>query len=158
MEKPEQLGELLKLQLAWVRAADTKVTALFAVDTAMLGVLAALSKSHTSWQISEAIFVSLSAIPLFLSVAALACVLFPRLSGPRGSNIFFGGIAVQDPDRYVEKILDADHDSLNRDYAFQIHRNSEIAVEKFKYVKHAFVATFSSLPFWLAAIYDLYGA
>ena len=158
MESPEKLSNLLKLQLEWVRAADAKVTALFAVNTAMLGIITALAKSHKVWAISEAVFVALSSIPLLVSVVSLAFVLFPRLDGPRGSSIFFGGIAAQDQERYVENMVNNDSESLNRDFAYQIHRNAEIALAKYKFVKYAFVATFTSLPFWLAAIYDLYGA
>ena len=158
MKKSEGLMDLLSLQLTWVRAAESKVTALFAVDTAMLGILAALTKDHESWQISEAVFLSLSSIALLLSIGALVCVLFPRLSGPRGSNIFFGGIAAQDQGKYIENILNVSDDGLARDLACQIHRNAEVASEKYKFVNFAFIATFASLPFWLAAIYNLYGA
>lgn len=158
MDKSQRLQNLLNLQLNWIQAADAKVTALFAINTAMLGVIAALAKNHNNWNILESVFVSISTLLLLGSVGALACVLFPRLDGPRSSNIFFGGIANQDKDQYTEKILKAKSDSFDQDFASQIHRNSEIALAKYKYIKYGFVFTFVCLPLWLAAIYNLYGA
>ncbi len=85
--KIETSNDILSKQLLWISAADSKVAPIFAINAAMLGILASLIPPISKWIIFAAITTTLSIIPLIVSVVFLACVTFPRLSGPKGSYI-----------------------------------------------------------------------
>lgn len=152
----ELLDSILSRNLEWVAAADSKIAPLLAIDTALLGVLAALVPKSSDWLALPAIAASLCAILLIASLVCLVVANFPRLSGPKGSLIFFGGIAEYDRDTYCKKVSSGFTTELLQDYAYQCHRNAEIAKSKFHLVKWASILLFSSLPFFFVAISLLY--
>ena len=152
----EREEKILALQLDWVRAADSKVPPLFAIDIAMLGFLAALIKLIPAWTISAAVVCSIAAIPLFLSLIFLAFAMFPRLDGPKESNVFFGGIAKQSEKRFKENFLSAADSEIQDDLLSQAHRNAEIAAKNYSNIKLAFIFTFSSILPWVFSVYLLY--
>jgi hypothetical protein len=150
------LDRILSKNLSWVSAADSKISPLLAIDTAMLGVLAALIPRANQWLATSAIFAAISAILLIASLICLICANFPRLKGPKGSLIYFGGISEYEPDVYAKTILSGITDDLLKDYAYQCHRNAEIAKSKFHFIKWATVLLYSALPVFLVAITILY--
>ncbi len=152
----EKAEKILSLQLEWVKAADAKVPPILAINIAMLGVIVALMKALTSWAIATAIFTALCLIPLVLSIGCLALAVFPRLSGTKGSNVFFGGITKKAKATYLEDVKNLSDDNYENDLLGQVYRNAEIAETKYVYVKSAFVSSFISIPFWLVSIYLLY--
>ena len=85
--------KVLSLQLEWVKTADSKVAPLFAINAAMLGLLVALIKLLPAWTIATAIFSSITVILLAVVILFLALTMFPRLIGPKESNIFFDVIS-----------------------------------------------------------------
>src|SRR5439155_4799082 len=99
------IDRILSRNLSWVAAADSKVTPVLAIDTAMLGVLAAFVPSAASWKAVPAILTAISALLLCGSVVNLIVATFPRLSGPRASLVFFGGISSFERDNYVTQFL-----------------------------------------------------
>lgn len=152
----ERAEKILLLQLEWVKTADAKVPPLFAINIAMLGVIAALVKALTSWNIATAIFTALCLISLALSIGFLALAMFPRLSGPKGSNVFFGGITKKTEAIYLEDVKDLCDEKYEDDLLSQAYRNAKIAETKYTHIKLAFTFSFVSAPFWLVAIYLLY--
>lgn len=148
--------KILSLQLEWIRASDAKIPSLFAVNIAMLGVIAALTKTLSSWTIFGAIFTVLCLIPLVLSVAFLVFAMFPQLNGPKKSNIFFGGIVKKTESTYIAEVKKISDVELEEDLLSQAYRNAEIANSKYINIKLAFVSLFASAPCWLIAIYFLY--
>ena len=152
----EKSEKILNLQLEWVRTADTKVPSIFAINLAMLGVIAVLLKSHTIWAIYDGIVTALCLIPLVVSMIFLALSMFPRLDGPKGSNIFFGGITNKTEGKFIEEVKQSAAEEYEKDVLTQAYRNAEIATDKFKNIKHAFISSFISFPFWLGTIFLLY--
>ena len=152
----ERAEKILSLQLDWVKTADAKVPPVFAIDVAMLGVIIALMKTCTSWGIPAAIATALCLIPLVLSIVFLALSMFPRLSGPKGSRVFFGGITKTEEAKYLEEVKKLDEEEFVDDLLGQSYRNADIAEKKYTYLKLAFISSFASVPFWLTAIYLLY--
>ena len=149
-------NETLSKQLTWIAAADSKVPPVFAISTAMLGVIVALISALELWTIGKAISCALTTIPLVGSIVSLALATFPRLKGPKGSLIYFGGIVTKSADAYVQEMLNATNENLEKDVLLQAHRNAEIAQEKYNCVKWAMVQVFVSFPFWLLSIFLLY--
>jgi len=150
------LDTLLSRNLLWVAAADGKVPAIFAIDMAMLSFLCVLASKLNQWTIYWAISSSLAAIALLGSILFLALVTFPRLKGPKGSMVFFGGIVQYAEGKFIKKVLAEHSEEILEDFARQIYRNAEIAHEKFAHIRRAMICMFASLPFWFVAIVFLY--
>lgn len=138
---------MLERQLQWIGAADVKVGVVIAVDTAMLGGLAAAFASiqdHTIWANLFCV------VTLFIHSVGLLCsafAVFPRLNGPPDSLLFFGKVAVYSPVEYTNKIVQVTDEVLLLDWTTQIHRNAMIAKLKHGWVKTAMVWSFASTPF-----------
>lgn len=152
----ERAEKILSLQLEWVKAADSKVPPLFAINIAMLGVMAALIKLIKSWTIPTAIVTAICTITLLLSVGCLVLTMFPRLGGPKGSNIFFGGISKKAEDKFITEVTNLSDSEYQNEVLIQAYRNAEIAVVKYEFIKLAFIFTFAGAPIWLFSIYLLY--
>lgn len=151
----ENSQKILSMQLDWVKTADSKIPPIFAINLAMLGVIVALIKTLSVWTIFQAIITTLCVLPLLASILFLAISMFPKMSGPKGSIIFFGGITKKSENQYIDaaqNISDADYE---KDILFQTYRNAEIAEEKYKNIKFSFISSFASVPFWLLSIYIL---
>lgn len=154
--KLDLLDRILSKNLAWISAADTKGTLLFAVDSAMLAVLAALVPPINVWTTGAVVAAAIAILFQMASIAFIVVAMFPRLNGPRGSLIYFGGIASHDEADYVRKIMDNPIEEVITDFARQCHRNAEIAKTKYDMVRRGVISGFLALPFWLAAIWLLY--
>lgn len=156
LNKLDLLDRILTKNLSWISSADTKGTILFAVDSAMLAVMAALVPSFGLWNIPAAIFSALALICLGASVIFIVAASFPQLGGPRNSLVYFGGIASHDENQYVQKIMNGITEELLVDFARQCHRNAEIAKAKYGLLKKASVCMFLALPIWLIAVWLMY--
>lgn len=157
IDKIENANKTLSRQLLWVSAADSKVPSTFAINAAMLGVLAALIPPIANWTIPGTIVPALSGILLLASMFSLALATFPRLTGPKESLIYFGGIITRNENLYVQEMRNVTDDILVEDILKQVYINAEIAQSKFSCVKWAMIQTFVSFPLWLIAIWCLYG-
>jgi hypothetical protein len=72
-------------QLGWISAADSKASLVFAIDIAMLGLLAAVSPTTgTEWTLAPAIFAAFTATFGLATLLFLSLVSFPRTKGPNG--------------------------------------------------------------------------
>jgi hypothetical protein len=160
MNSPDKLLELssgiLERNLSWISSADSKISPVLAINTAMLGVIIALLPTASGWSIVTAIFSSITVILLIGSIICLISATFPRLKGPKGSLIFFGGIAEYEQEVYVNTIMKGITEDILKDYARQCHRNGQIAQTKFHFIKWAMILLYSSIIPFLVDIYLLY--
>lgn len=152
----DRIEKSLQRQLEWIKTADSKVAPLYTINVAMLGLLATLIKVTTEWNCIKYSLIFSTIIFLSISLIFLTRTLFPRLSGPHGSLIFFGEIAKLDIEEFSEKISDQTDDEYSNDLINQVHRNSQIATEKYQAVKHAFISTLIATPSWLISIFILH--
>ncbi|WDT77182.1 MAG: DUF5706 domain-containing protein [Candidatus Manganitrophus sp.] len=152
------LESSLARNLAWVAAADSKVPSIFAIDMAMLGIWCALAPKVHDWPVYTAILSAFAVLALLASILSLVLVVFPRLSGPKGSAVFFGGIVQHSEEAFLKKISGGISEEILDDLARQTYRNAEIAKDKFMHVRWAMICMFTSAPFWLASIALLYAA
>lgn len=128
---------ILERTLAWNNSAEVKVGVIVALDTAMLAALGtsyngALPIAHTAWAY---FLLAVAAICLFSSLFCAAMTVLPRLDGPKTSMVFFGRVAKTPHADYIEGLKKATDDQLLEDWSAQIHRNAEIACEKFGWVR-----------------------
>jgi hypothetical protein len=156
-ERISFLEKNLTRQIAWISAADSKISFVFAIDTAMLGFLAAVSpKAASGWAVAPAIFAAFAAVFGLTSLIFLSLASFPRTKGPKSSLIFFGGIAQRDADQFRKATCEMSTESHFDDLCAQCHRNAEIAERKFVWVQRALVALYLSVAPWCLATYLLY--
>lgn len=154
MQDTTMLEKTLDRLLQWIRAADAKANFILALDTAMLGVLAALATKPLTcpaWYVCP----GLAAFGLLVSMCMLAVAAFPRTTGPPGSLIYFGGIVSHERKTYVAKLRELSPEDYSEDLAQQCYRNAEIAEAKFKWIQRSMIALFSSVLPWLLALYCL---
>ncbi len=139
------LARILEL----IRAADSKVPFILAVDTSLLALFGALSTGISDWSFRLVILLIISVAPLLLSLYFTFIAAIPRTHGPKDSMIFFGSIAQRDIQSYLEDIRNLTEEDYISDLASQCHRNAQIANTKFRFVKLAtgslFVGIFLSL-------------
>ena len=159
-DKSEQLKYaqwVLERNLGWIAAAEIKAGFIVAIDSAMLGVLASSFNSdklleHTSFSCwSSACAFILLGVPVFCS----AMTVLPRVSGPSSSNIFFGNIREKTAEDFKHEFLSANQEQLLSDCLVQIHRNSQIAHNKFSWVRKAMIFSFIAVIPWLVALSTL---
>ncbi len=155
-KRSEVLEALLGRLLGAVAAADGKIGAVFATDTAMLGVLAALIPKYGSWSPTEATVAAMGRSLLLGSILMLSFASFPRTSGPRRSLLFFGSICKLPLATYLEELGAFTIPEYIKDLGTQCHRNAEIAARKHFWIKWAIKAMYVAVPFWLLAILLLY--
>jgi len=145
---------LFERTLGWIATADVKIGVAIALDTAMLGGLAAAfagSDYHlrTDW----CYFFVLSAtagMAFAMFCAGMAAI--PRMRGPVKSMIFFGRVMEKDADIYVDEFSRMTVKEFLADLTMQIHRNSEIACEKHHWVRKSLYWSFLSAGAWIVAI------
>jgi hypothetical protein len=152
------VDRILSRNLSWVAAADAKIAPILAIDTAMLGFIAALAPAASKWTAPQSGVTAIAGLLLLGSLGCLAAAVFPRLEGPKSSRVFFGGIAPQDREAYVESISCGESDELVKDFGRQCHRNAEIALAKFGFIRSAMILLFLSIVPWLASVALLYSS
>lgn len=142
---------VLERTLGFIAAAEVKVGAITALGTAMLAALGAMLPDSPmggyAW--------TLCAATILFVLCAFACaamVLIPRTGGPPKSLVFFGKIAALDRDEYGTQLKSVSDDALLKDLADQIHRNAEIACEKFKWVTRSLRFSVGAAFFWFWAV------
>ncbi len=147
--------ELARL-LGWIQVADSRIALVLPLTTAMLGALSVLAPDIDKWTMPSAITSSFALFFLILGLAFCALASFPRVNGPKGSNIFFRGIDSRELDQYKQAVNDFSQEEYCDDLINQCHINSKIANTKFTWVRRAMVCMFLSFVPWAISIYLLY--
>jgi hypothetical protein len=149
------LETTLGRQLSWIAAADAKTAFIFALATAMLGLLASASPAYGKWTVLGVAFTSIAASLLLISLSCVVLAVFPRTKGPKLSVIFFGGIAARHIDEFRVDVQGLSEEAYEEDLVQQCHINAQIAGVKYQWLKAASVLLAASVVPWLAAAYVL---
>jgi hypothetical protein len=149
------LESTLERQLAWIVAADAKTAFIFAVATAMLGLLASAAPAYGKWTPLGVTCAATAAALLLASLASVVAAVFPRTTGPKLSVIFFGAISSRAVDQYRTEIQGLTEEAYEEDLIQQCHINAVIAGVKFRWVKYGSVLLFIGVIPWLSAAYVL---
>lgn len=147
--------KILARLLEWVRAADTRFPPLAAMNTAMIGIFAALAPGVSKWTLELIGSASIVAFLLGISLICLYLAMFPRTKGPKHSVIYIEGIRSRTSESYHATINELTETDYLADLIEQSHRNAEIAHVKFTYVRFAMIAWFFSILPWSFTLYLL---
>lgn len=145
---------LFERTLGWIATADVKVGVVIALDTAMLGGLAAAfagSDYHlrTAWCY---FFVVVSTAGLAFAMFCAGMAAIPRMLGHVKSMIFFGRVAEKEEEGYVADFATMTEQEFLADLTTQIHRNSQIACDKHRWVRRSLIWSFLAAASWIVAI------
>ena len=145
---------VLERNLAWIAAAEVKVGVVVAIDTAMLGGLGAtFSISELSQRTAWAYLFTVAGAGLIASgIFCAAMAVLPRVAGPQRSLVFFGRVAELSAIDFLNQFKHVTDAQLLEDWAAQIHRNAQIALDKFKWIRLSLWWSFLSIIPWFAAI------
>lgn len=148
---------VLERNLHWVGAAEVKTGVIVALNTAMLGGLAAAFGTtsladHSTW---SNLFVVVASVCLLAGLFCTTMSVLPRTDGPPSSFVYFGKVAKLSRADYVDSFNRAKSTDLLNDCLEQIHRNAEIASSKYQWVRSATVWSLLSVLPWIAAIAHL---
>ena len=156
-DEVERLERNLERQLHWIAAADGKAGFGFAFATAMLGVLAAtVPKNPAEWGIGPAIAAAFAMVLAIIALVLLSLATLPRVTGPKRSLIFWGGIAQFTVDQFKNAVSETTDAEYIADLAGQCHRNAEIASTKFALIRLASLCIYGAVLPWVAAVWLLY--
>jgi hypothetical protein len=156
MDRVEILERELDRLLQWVRAAESRLALVLSLGTAMLGALAVSIPRAFEWSLFSAIAASFAVFLLVLSIVFSALATFPRTTGPKGSLIYFGGIASVEVEQFAKRMKALTEDEYIEDLTLQCHRNAQIATKKYGWVQKSMGCLFMSSPFWAIALFSLY--
>ncbi|MEA0735676.1 DUF5706 domain-containing protein [Xanthomonas campestris pv. campestris] len=157
MTDTEQLQYILDKQLGWISAADSRLSLVLPLSTAMLGALAVYATKPGAWTLLAGIQAAFAIFFLSMSIIFCACASFPRTDGTKGSLIFFGGIVTKDIAQFRVAMKAAQKSDLQDDLIEQCHINAEIASTKFTWVKRGMASVLISMLPWAFAVYQFYG-
>lgn len=150
-----QIGQwLFERHIGWIATSDVKVGVLMALDTAMLGGLAAAFSSsdphlRTAWCYLTVLTAS-GGMVIAMFCAGMAAI--PRMLGPVKSMIFFGRISEKKEADYAADFEKMSEKDFLRDLSVQIHRNAQIATIKHGWVRKGLIWSFLAAIPWIAAI------
>jgi hypothetical protein len=142
----------LNLILSFFSRVDAKLSTVLAIDTGMLGALGATVPPirATSWYM--AIMPILTVVLLGLSYCFLYRGGFPVIKGGYSSLVYFKNIAERNESAFVTDYTAQPSEQLRSDLLAQVWRNSEILVDKFRYLRLAFICmALSALP-WVISL------
>ena len=152
--KLEHAKWIFESHLHWISASEVKAGAIAAIDTAMLGALAAAfsafpSIEHLDWANLSSFF---AAACLLIAIFCTAMSVLPRTNGPPNSFVFFGKIVERTAADYFDAFRRADGNAFLDDCIDQVYRNAEIACSKFRWVRNAMMWSFAALPPWAISL------
>ena len=107
---------------------------------------------RTHWVV---LFCLAASIFLGIGLACASMAVLPRVTGPSSSLLFFGRIANGEEVDYTNSFKGASVDALLTDWTAQIHRNAQIACDKFRWVRRGMLWSFLAILPWFAAIITL---
>lgn len=153
-QRIEQAKWLFERTLGWIATADVKVGVAVAIDTAMLGGIAAAFTASDPHSRSAWCYVALISATggLVVAVFCAAMAAIPRILGPVSSLIYFGRISERSAADYIEAFATLSEEAFLKDLTTQIHRNAQIATEKHVWVRMSILWSFLAGIPWLAAI------
>lgn len=140
--------------LSWIAAAEVKVGVVIAIQTALLGGLAAAFASsdtatRTVWTYVSTLSAAGAAV---MALFCAAMVVLPRTDGPKESLLFFVSIGSQRYANYMQQFREATDMRVLADLTEQIHRNAQIATVKYTWVARSLTWSFLGAIPWVAAI------
>ena len=142
----------LALVLSFFARVDTKASVVLAVDTGMIGYLAAHLPVWASIRWWESLAPACTVALLTWSFWYLYKGAFPQLKGGEGSLVYFREIARRTETRFVDEFMSQQEPAYIKDVLSQVWRNAEILKAKFDCLKYSFIFMAVSVVPWTISL------
>lgn len=151
-DQRKEARDQLTLTLSFFSRVDAKASALLAINTGMLAILASNAPPVAAMSV-------LSYVPAGIAVAMIAAslwflyrVAFPALDGGHDSLIYFREIAKRTESNFIDAYTTQGEVPRIKDLLGQVWRNSSILAAKFDALKWAFILMALAIIPWAIAV------
>jgi len=142
----------LQLVLSFFPRVESKSSVILAIDTGMIGFLAANAPPFRAFSIWMLLSSGVTILLLAPSVAMLYRGSFPNLSGGQSSLVFFREVAKRTEHRFVEEFSAQSEKHYANDLLSQAWRNSQILSIKFDCLRWAFTFMALAILPWIVTL------
>jgi Family of unknown function (DUF5706) len=151
-DEHKEARDQLTLVLSFFSRVDAKASALLAIDTGMLAILASNAPPPATMSVLSNILSGITAAMLAGSLWFLYRVAFPSLDGGHQSLIYFREIARKTETNFIDAFISQEESSRVKDLLGQVWRNSCILGAKFDALKRAFILMALAIVPWAVAV------
>lgn len=144
----------LALILSFFPRVDAKASVVLAVDTGMVGYLAAHLPGLDSVRWWEFLAPGCAILLLAWSFWHLYKGAFPQLKGGEGSLVYFKEVAGRTETKFVDEFVGQLESEYVKDVLGQAWRNSQILKQKFEDLRRAFVLMAIAVFPWTVSLTD----
>jgi hypothetical protein len=151
-DERKEARDQLTLVLGFFPRVDAKASAILAINTAMLAVLASNAPAAESMSVFSRILAGLTGAMIGGSFWFLYRVAFPVIHGGHQSLVYFREIAKRTEAAFIDDFLGQTDAARIKDLLGQVWRNSEILKLKFDSLRWAFVLMALAIIPWATAV------
>jgi Family of unknown function (DUF5706) len=151
-DERKEARDQLTLILSFFSRVDAKASALLAIDTGMLAVLATNAPPIAAITPLSGVLAGVTVAVLAASLWFLYRVAFPALDGGHESLIYFREIAKRTESNFIDAFSAQEEVPRVKDLLGQVWRNSCILTAKFDALKRAFILMALAIIPWAIAV------
>lgn len=158
MESSQKINALeseLSRLLHWIGAAEAKLSYASTVALAMLTGLSIFGANARGLDAAGLVFAWTAGVLLGATIACGLASLFPRMSKPGESLVYFGDIAGLRLEEYRAAFKTSSAEDYADDLIESCHRCAQVAASKFAWVRRALICLALAGAPWLAALHRL---
>ncbi|MGA2214171.1 MAG: Pycsar system effector family protein [Bryobacteraceae bacterium] len=151
-DERKEARDQLTLILSFFSRVDAKASALLAIDTGMLAVLATNAPPIAAITPLSGVLAGVTVAVLAASLWFLYRVAFPALDGGHESLIYFREIAKRTESNFIDAFSAQEEVPRVKDLLGQVWRNSCILTQKSDALKRAFILMALAIIPWAIAV------
>jgi hypothetical protein len=151
-DQRKEARDHLTLILSFFSRVDAKASALLAINTGMLAILASNGPPVGTMSVLSYVLAGITVSMIAASLWFLYRVAFPALDGGHESLIYFREIAKRTESSFIDAFTAQDEVSRIKDLLGQAWRNSCILSAKFDALKRAFICVALAIIPWAIAV------
>lgn len=151
-DERKEARDQLALVLSFFPRVDAKASALLAINTGMLAVLASDAPPLINMSVFSYVLAGITGIMIAGSLWFLYRVAFPALGGGHQSLIYFREIARRTESNFIDAFTAQEESIRTKDLLGQAWRNSCILASKFDALKWAFILMALAIIPWATAL------
>jgi Family of unknown function (DUF5706) len=151
-DERKEARDQLSLVLSFFPRVDAKASALLAINTGMLAVLASNAPPVLTMSVFSCVLAGVTVAMIGVSFWFLYRVAFPILHGGHQSLIYFREIARRTESNFVDEFGAQQEGARIKDLLGQVWRNSCILTSKFDSLRWAFILMALAIVPWVTAV------
>jgi hypothetical protein len=151
-DERKEARDQLTLILSFFPRVDAKASAILAINTGMLAVLASNAPHVFHMSVFSYVLAGITVAMIAASLWFLYRVAFPALDGGHQSLIYFREIGRRTESNFIDAFVAQEEGARIKDLLGQVWRNSCILTSKFDALKRAFILMALAIIPWATAV------